>query len=47
VLHCVREESREEKVRYLSNPPKSGGDIVAVSAPCKLLICMNIVVCLG
>jgi hypothetical protein len=44
VLHGVREERREsERSLQLS---KEWEDVVAVSAPCKLLICINIAVLL-
>jgi hypothetical protein len=45
VLHGVREERRESERSLQSS--KEWKDIVAVSAPCKLLIHINISVCLG
>jgi hypothetical protein len=45
VLSGVREERRESE-RYLQSS-KEWEDIVAVSALCKLLICINIVMLLG
>jgi hypothetical protein len=44
-LHGVREERRESE-RFLQSS-KEWEDIVVVSAPCKLLICINIAVLLG
>jgi hypothetical protein len=45
VLHGVREE-RIESERSLQSS-KEWEDVVAISTPCKLLICINIVVLLG
>jgi hypothetical protein len=45
VLHGVREEMRESEISLQSS--KEWEDVVAVSAPCKLLICINIFVCLS
>jgi hypothetical protein len=45
VLHGAREEGREsERTLQFS---KEWEDVVVVSAPYKLLICINIAVCLG
>jgi hypothetical protein len=45
VLHGVREERRESERSLQSS--KECEDVVALSAPCKLLICINIAVLLG
>jgi hypothetical protein len=45
VLHVVREERRESERSIQSS--KEWEDVVVVSAPCKLLIRINIVVRLG
>jgi hypothetical protein len=45
VLHGVREERRESERSLQST--KEWEDVVAVSTPCKLLICINIAVLLG
>jgi hypothetical protein len=45
VLHGVRQEMRESERSLKSS--KEWEDVVVVSAPCKLLIRINIVVCLG
>jgi hypothetical protein len=43
-LHIVREVERESEISLQSS--KEWEDIVMVSTPCKLLICINIVVLL-
>jgi hypothetical protein len=45
VLHGVREEMRESEISLQSS--KQWENVVAVSAPCKLLICINTFLCLG
>jgi hypothetical protein len=45
MVHGVREE-RSESERSLQSS-KEWEDVVAVSAPCKLLICINTSVCLS
>jgi hypothetical protein len=45
VLHGVRDERRESERSLQSF--KEWEDVVAVSAPCKLLIYINIAVCLS
>jgi hypothetical protein len=45
VLYGVREERRESERSFQSS--KEWEDVVAVSAPCKLLICINIAMLLG
>jgi hypothetical protein len=45
VLHDVGEERRESERSLQSS--KEWEDVVAVFAPCKLLICINIAVLLG
>jgi hypothetical protein len=42
VLHGVKEEMRESERSLQSS--KEWKDVVAISAPCKLLICINIAV---
>jgi hypothetical protein len=45
VLHGVREERRESERSLQSS--KEWDDVVVVSVPCKLLICINTSVCLS
>jgi hypothetical protein len=45
VLHGVREERRESERSLQSS--KEWEDVVEISTPCKLLICINIVMLLG
>jgi hypothetical protein len=45
VLHGVREEMREREISLQSF--KEWNDVLVVSAPYKLLICINISVLLG
>jgi hypothetical protein len=45
VLHGVRQERRESERSLQSS--KEWEDVVVVSAPCKLLICINTSVCLS
>jgi hypothetical protein len=45
VLYGVREERRESERSFQSS--KEWEDVVAVSTPCKLLICINIAMLLG
>jgi hypothetical protein len=45
VIHGVREERRESERSLQSS--KEWEDVVAVSTPCKLLICINTFVCLS
>jgi hypothetical protein len=45
VLHGVREEMRESEISLQSS--KEWENVMTVSAPCKLLICINTFLCLG